>query len=223
MKIKINSTGQIFTATAEQELEPNQEVLVEIENVVEPAKVICQKSCPKQEVTENCRFIRVLKEEDENTRSDLKKQANEFLNKAQEKVFRHGIEMKILDADLSWDQKKIIFYFSAPGRVDFRSLVADMAGDFRKIIRLQQVGARDEARLFGGFGKCGRELCCSKFLSDIEGVSGDVTEATENQGIKPSMLTGCCGKLMCCLAYEDNQSKDTKLSHKQKAVGSEKE
>jgi cell fate regulator YaaT (PSP1 superfamily) len=212
--VKINSTGQIWEVENSITLNPGQEILVEVEKLIEPAIVLCGKNCPKSNAAEseekNAIFLRVLSDEDRHTKKELKKNAEGFIDEAKNKVFRHGLKMKILDADLSFDQKKLTFYFSADGRIDFRGLVADMAGDFRKIIRLQQISARGETKLFGGFGKCGRQLCCERFLNNLENVNSEMLEMQEGQNSKAAMYTGCCGKLMCCLSFENNNPKSLK-------------
>lgn len=220
-KIKIYSTGQICTIETEPELDTGREILVEAEGIIEPATVLCNKICPKQHLTKNegeikeVKFIRLFTDEDTAQKNEHQEMANKYLDEAKNKVFRHGLDMKILNADLSYDEKKLTFYFTAQGRIDFRSLVSDMAGDFKKIIRLQQVGPRDEARLFGGYGKCGQELCCAKFLNNLESITLEMAESQDLQGAKSNKLAGCCGKLMCCLSFENNipkELKDEKIS-----------
>lgn len=212
-KIKIKSNGQICFTDSSFNLTPGQEILVELDGIIEKANILCQKNCTKiksdNTKEDEAKFLRLASEEDKALEERLKKIAANFLLKAKEKVSRHGLEMKILSADLSLDEKKLTFYFSATNRIDFRGLVSDMAGDFRKIIRLQQVGPRDEARFFGGFGKCGRELCCSKFFLDMDNISQDAA-SNENRNMKGAMFTGCCNKLMCCLSFEN--TKDAKAA-----------
>lgn len=190
---------------AGQELNSGQEVLVEFEQVLEFAKVLCNKDCPKKDAQAeemNVKFIRLATEKDLAIKENLKSRANEYLMEAQDKALRHNLDMKIFDAEFSFDEKKLTFYFAAEGRIDFRSLVSDMVGSFRKIIRLQQVGPRDEAKYFGGLGKCGREICCKSFLNNMEEAALDMSQVQDIYGIKASKFTGCCGKIMCCLSYE---------------------
>jgi len=207
MKITIPSTGQTYELKTDLQLKPRQEVIVEVDQIIEPAIVLCDKVCPgKKEVESlvqgNIRIIRAFTPEDEAFRTELKQRALKYLTDAQEKSLRHGLEIKIIRAELSLDEKKLTFYFTAEGRVDFRSLVADMVGSFHKIIRLQQIGPRDEAKIYGGFGKCGRELCCASFLNNLESVTLEMANLQEMAGTKTNKITGCCGKLMCCLSYE---------------------
>lgn len=211
-KVKLKSSGQIYFINADKPVVIGTNILVDSDGIIEKGTIICNKKCPKEiskndDDLEELIYIRIETENDAKHAQELKVLAQEYLEEAKKKVSRHGLDMKILDVNLSFDGKKLTFYFSASGRIDFRSLVADMAGDFRKIIRLQQIGARDEMRLSGGFGKCGRELCCTKFLNNLESISLDMAESQDSKGIKPNMVTGCCGKLMCCLSFEGRKTK----------------
>jgi len=207
--IRIPTTNQVYKIEAAEELKPGQEVLVEAEQIIESAIVICDK-CPKNTIEglAEAVFQRALRPEDQLLQKDLKTKAVGYLDETNKKIFRHNLDMKILDADLSFDEKKLTFYFSAEGRIDFRSLVADMVGSFRKIIRLQQIGPRDEMRLFGGLGRCGQELCCRRFLGNTDKINTDLAGLQEIGGGKLSKMIGCCGKLMCCLTYEMEGAKD---------------
>lgn len=202
-KIRILSTGEIFLIESDL-LTPGQEIVVESNGIIEPAVSLCGKNCSKNESAQEnkeIKFLRVFSDEDKKLKRDLKKEIEPYLVEAQKKVFRHGLQMEILDADFSFDRKKLTFYFTAENRVDFRSLVSDMAGDYGKIIRLQQVGAREEAAIMGGLGRCGRPLCCASFLANFDNVNNKVSELTE-AGFKPTKNIGCCGRPMCCLSYE---------------------
>ncbi|MCM8796582.1 MAG: stage 0 sporulation family protein [Candidatus Omnitrophica bacterium] len=117
------------------------------------------------------------------------------------KIAEHKLEMKLVEAEYSFDRSKIIFYFTANGRVDFRNLVKDLAKIFKARIELRQIGVRDEARFFGGFGPCGRELCCAKFLKDFEPVTIKMAKE-EGLPLNPPKISGLCGRLMCCLYFE---------------------
>jgi len=136
------------------------------------------------------------------------KQINENRNKVKEafctcikKIAEHKLDMKLVQAEYSFDRTKIIFYFTADGRIDFRELVKDLAKIFKARIELRQIGVRDEARLFGGFGPCGRELCCAKFLKDFEPVTIKMAKE-EGLPLNPPKISGLCGRLMCCLSFE---------------------
>ena len=121
---------------------------------------------------------------------------------AQEKILEHGLDMKLTDVEYAFDNSKIVFFFVAEQRVDFRDLVKDLAAVFRTRIELRQIGVRDEARSLGGFGSCGRPLCCSEFLSDFVPVSIKMAKE-QNLSLNPTKISGVCGRLMCCLKYEE--------------------
>lgn len=207
-QIRVLSTGQTYKIETEETLAVSQKVVVEAEQILEPGIVLCEK-CPKRnnEILSQATFVRVQTPEDQSFKNQLKLAANRYLIEAQEKAGRHNLDMKIVNADLSFDEKKLTIYFSAENRIDFRSLVSDMVGSFRKIIRLQQIGPREEASAMGGIGRCGQEICCHRFLKDLDGVSGEMASLQEFGG-KLSKMTGCCGRLMCCLLYEVDNTKD---------------
>ena len=120
-----------------------------------------------------------------------------------EKILQYGLPMKHAQTHLSFDEKRLTFFFTAEGRVDFRDLVKDLVSTFRKLIRLQQIGPRDDARLRGGFGPCGRSLCCQSFLTKIESVTMERAREQKLNTVASSKISGLCGKLMCCLAFEE--------------------
>ena len=119
------------------------------------------------------------------------------------KIAERGLEMKLVDVEYTFDNSKILFYFTADGRVDFRELVKDLAGVFKMRIELRQIGVRDEAKMLGGIGCCGRELCCATWLTDFQPVSIKMTK-TQNLSLNPTKISGVCGRLMCCLKYEND-------------------
>ena len=123
------------------------------------------------------------------------------------KVEQHGLEMKLVDVECAFDNSKLIFYFTAEGRVDFRELVKDLAGVFRTRIDLRQIGIRDEAKMLGGIGSCGRPFCCSTFLTDFGQVSIKMAKE-QNFSLNSAKISGCCGRLMCCLRYEHEVYED---------------
>ena len=126
-----------------------------------------------------------------------------------DKIEQFELEMKLIDAEYTFDGSKLVFYFTADKRVDFRELVKDLAGHFRMRIELRQVGVRDEARLLGGFGTCGRELCCKSWLEEFEPVSIKMAKV-QNLSLNPGKISGCCGRLMCCLKYENDVYQELK-------------
>ena len=121
----------------------------------------------------------------------------------QECIARHGLEMKLVEAEYTLDRSKIMFYFTADGRVDFRELVKDLAGIFHTRIELRQIGVRDESKMLGGLGLCGQPFCCSRFLKNFQPVSIKMAK-TQNLSLNPTKISGTCGRLMCCLKYEQN-------------------
>ena len=161
-----------------------------------------------KEVTEN-EIVQPLKpiqrmatDHDKKKLEDNKKAEKDALKTCDEKVKKHELPMKLLNAEYTFDRGKIIFYFTAGSRVDFRELVKDLASIFKTRIELRQVGVRDEAKHLGGYGSCGRNLCCSSFLGEFETIS---IKMAKNQNISPNptKINGVCGRLMCCLKYED--------------------
>ncbi len=131
----------------------------------------------------------------------------EALRTCQQLVERHGLDMKLVQVEYSFDGNKILFFFTSDGRVDFRALVKDLAGVFRARIELRQIGVRDEARMLGGFGICGKPFCCSQFLDEFQPVSIKMAK-TQNLSLNPTKISGTCGRLMCCLKYEQGAYED---------------
>ncbi|MDR1815258.1 MAG: stage 0 sporulation family protein [Clostridiales Family XIII bacterium] len=149
------------------------------------------------------RIKRKATDEDiETDRRNLERK-QEAIPVCKQKIAELGLGMKLIDAEYTFDGSKLIFYFTAEKRVDFRDLVKDLAGYFHKRIELRQVGVRDEARLLGGFGSCGRELCCKGWLQEFEPVSIKMAKV-QNLSLNPGKISGCCGRLMCCLKYEND-------------------
>lgn len=163
---------------------------------------------PMEQIVEPLRPIIRLADEDDNRRYEEKKRREkEAFALCQEKVESRGLKMNLIDAEYSFDGKKLVFYFTADGRVDFRELVKDLAAVFRTRIELRQIGVRDQARMIGGLGLCGRELCCCSFLNDFVPVS---IKMAKEQGLSmnPTKISGACGRLMCCLKYEQDAYED---------------
>lgn len=223
--IKIKSTGQILSADAGRlNLDLGDWLLVETPQCREVAIVVDEnrlKEMPveNQEIKESeVEIIRRLTEKDKKQYADLKIIAEEMIPECQKKILRHNLSMELLDAELSFDEKKLTFYFTADGRVDFRSLVSDLASTFKKLIRLQQVGARDEARFIDGHGRCGQRLCCRRFLKgDLDSITLDMAQIQGLAAMGSSRITGACGKLMCCLAFEIKEYK--KLAKEMPKIG----
>lgn len=147
------------------------------------------------------RIIRAANESDLRTVQENKEKEKKAFTVGEEKIRAHNLEMKLVDVEYTFDGSKILFYFTADGRVDFRELVKDLAGVFRTRIELRQIGVRDESKMVGGFGICGRPFCCNSFLGDFQPVS---IKMAKEQGLSlnPVKISGTCGRLMCCLKYE---------------------
>ncbi len=130
-----------------------------------------------------------------------KNKIKDIMATCERKIKEHNLAMKLIEAEYSFDRSRIVFYFTAEGRVDFRELIKDLAAIFKARIELKQIGVRDEARLLGGFGPCGRPLCCASFLKDFEPVTIKMAKE-QNLPLNPTKISGLCGRLMCCLGYE---------------------
>ncbi|MBE6969957.1 MAG: hypothetical protein E7442_07580 [Ruminococcaceae bacterium] len=151
--------------------------------------------------------VRVATADDRRVAEINRRREAEALEIAEEKIRKHGLEMKLVDVECSFEGNKILFFFTADGRVDFRELVKDLAGVFRTRIELRQIGVRDEAKMLGGIGICGQPFCCSRFLTDFQPVSTKMAK-TQSMSLNPAKISGCCGRLMCCLRYEQEAYED---------------
>ena len=145
--------------------------------------------------------IRIATKDDFKKNEENKQKSKNALETCVKKAREHNLDMKFIDAEYTFDNSKVIFYFSAEGRIDFRELVKDLAAIFKTRIELRQIGVRDESKMLGGLGHCGREFCCHKFLGDFQPVS---IKMAKDQGLSlnPTKISGACGRLMCCLSYE---------------------
>ena len=152
-------------------------------------------------------MLRMATDSDRRTVEQNKKRESEAFDICEKKIAAHGLEMKLVNVSASFDGNKIVFYFTADGRVDFRELVRDLAGVFRARIELRQIGVRDEAKMIGGLGICGRPFCCSQFLDGFLPVSIKMAK-TQNLSLNPTKISGTCGRLMCCLKYEQGAYED---------------
>ena len=181
----------------------NDYAVVETARGVEFGKV-CQgnKMVSNDEIVAPLRpILRIATEKDIKTNEENKKKETEALRICQEKVTAHGLEMKLVEAEYTFDGAKLTFYFTADGRIDFRELVKDLASTFKTRIELRQIGIRDEAKIMGGLGVCGRAFCCSTFLPDFCQVSIKMAK-DQNLSLNSSKISGACGRLMCCLKFE---------------------
>jgi len=207
--LKIISTGKITPyKPSNLQLKEGDEVLIDVLGCQEKG-IICELGGSDTDVEQNNQeieppeIIRKLNETDIKRYDGLKNQASGYITECMQRIVAHNLDMTILDAELSFDEKKLTFFFSAPGRVDFRSLVSDLASTFKKLIRLQQVGARDQARFLDGHGRCGQRYCCRSFLTgNLDEVTLEMARVQQLSHMGANRITGSCGKLECCLRYE---------------------
>ena len=170
--------------------------------------VIGVKEIPESDIVAPLKsVIRVAAEEDITKHNENKIKEKDALEICLKKIEEHGLNMKLIDVEYTFDNNKVIFYFTADGRVDFRELVKDLATIFKTRIELRQIGVRDEAKMLGGLGPCGRPLCCSTFLGDFASVSIKMAKE-QNLSLNPTKISGICGRLMCCLNYEQSTYED---------------
>ncbi|MCK1999555.1 Cell fate regulator YaaT, PSP1 superfamily (controls sporulation, competence, biofilm development) [Paenisporosarcina quisquiliarum] len=187
-------------------LEKDDYVIVETARGVEYGKVVV----PIKQVEEHDvvlplkQVVRPSTDKDRIQVEENRLESAQALALGTDKIIERNLEMKLVDVEYTFDRNKIIFYFTAEGRVDFRDLVKDLASVFRTRIELRQIGVRDEAKMLGGIGPCGRMLCCSTFLGDFEPVSIKMAK-DQNLSLNPSKISGLCGRLMCCLKYENDE------------------
>lgn len=158
---------------------------VDEKKIVQPLKKIIRKATPK---------------DDEHLKHNKEKEKDAYVV-CQKKIADYKLDMKLIDVEYTFDNNKILFYFTADGRVDFRELVKDLASVFKTRIELRQIGVRDEAKMLGGLGVCGRPLCCNTFLGEFQPVSIKMAKE-QNLSLNPAKISGTCGRLMCCLKYE---------------------
>ncbi len=191
------------------QVRPDDYVVVETAQGIEYAK--CAEGnheVPDEAVVQPLRpVVRLATENDHKAAAYNRKREKEAFGICEQKIAAHGLEMKLVRVECSFEGNKIVFFFTADGRVDFRELVKDLASVFRARIELRQIGVRDEAKMLGGLGICGRPLCCSQFLSEFIPVSIKMAK-TQNLSLNPAKISGTCGRLMCCLKYEQTAYED---------------
>ncbi len=166
--------------------------------------VVAPREVPDSEVVAPLKMVlRVATQEDKSTAEKNERREKEAFSLCVEKIAKHKLDMKLVDVEYTFDNSKIIFYFTAEGRVDFRELVKDLAAQFKNRIELRQIGVRDEAKMLGGLGKCGQPICCGTFLGEFHPVSIKMAKE-QNLSLNPTKISGLCGRLMCCLKYEQD-------------------
>lgn len=202
--VRFKSNGKMYYFDPQGlEIAPGTGVIVETARGVEYGDCVQGNTdVPDQQVVQPLkRVVRVATETDMKTLERNKKRADEAFIICKQKIEDRGLEMNLVTAECTFDMNKLLFYFTADGRVDFRELVKDLASVFRTRIELRQIGVRDEAKMIGGLGCCGRELCCSSYLDDFHPVSINMAK-DQNLSLNPAKISGVCGRLMCCLKYE---------------------
>ena len=217
--IRFRNNGKVYDFDPKElTLLPGELVMVETARGVECGEVV---RANREQAGSDKPLKPVLRRADDVDRRRMEENAakeREAMRVCQERIAAHKLDMKLVDAEYAFDNSKILFNFTAEGRVDFRSLVKDLAGIFHTRIELHQIGVRDEAKKIGGLGICGQPLCCARFLKDFQPVS---IKMAKEQGLSlnPTKISGCCGRLMCCLKYEqDVYDELIKLSPRNGAV-----
>ncbi|SDE53040.1 Cell fate regulator YaaT, PSP1 superfamily (controls sporulation, competence, biofilm development) [Paenibacillus sp. UNCCL117] len=210
--VRFKKAGKVYYFDpSDLPVDQDSSVIVETARGVEYGKVVIGRRTVGESdvVLPLKKVIRIADQQDAQLVEDNKQAAKNAFAVCQEKIKDHQLRMKLVDVEYTFDRNKIIFYFTAEGRVDFRELVKDLASVFRTRIELRQIGVRDEAKMLGGIGPCGRILCCSSFLGDFEPVSIKMAK-DQNLSLNPTKISGLCGRLMCCLKYEHDNYESAK-------------
>ncbi|MBP3801163.1 MAG: stage 0 sporulation family protein [Clostridia bacterium] len=215
--VRFKKLGKIYFFNPEKlEIKKGDKVIVETAQGEEYAEVLIPNRVVDDEkiVAPLKKVVRIATPKDTKHYEECKKKEKDAFEVCEKKIKEHGLEMTLTDVEFKFDNSKVLFYFTADGRIDFRDLVKDLAAIYKTRIELRQIGVRDEVKRIGGNGVCGRELCCCTFLSDFEPVSIKMAKE-QNISLTPSKISGNCGRLMCCLKYESNvyEEKLAKLPH----------
>ena len=218
--VRFKKVGKIYYfSPLKLELKIDDGVIVETARGIEFGKVaIAPRIVDDKEVVQPLKNVlrKATNKDYEQVEKNIEKRA-EAMKLCSEKIFKHNLEMKLVDAEFTFDKMKVIFYFTADQRVDFRELVRDLASVFKVRIELRQIGIRDEAKCFGGIAPCGRPCCCATHLGDFEKVSIKMAK-TQGLSLNPTKISGLCGRLMCCLSYENENYKE--ISKRMPKLGS---
>lgn len=203
--VRFRSAGKIYYFDPlSYKLEVGNHVIVETARGVEFGNVMIEpRMIEDDKIVQPLKpVIRVATAEDEKIEQKNKEKEKEAFKICLEKITKHGLDMKLVESEYTFDNNKLLFYFTADGRIDFRELVKDLAAVFRTRIELRQIGVRDETKILGGIGICGRELCCKSYLSEFAPVSIKMAKE-QNLSLNPTKISGVCGRLMCCLKNEE--------------------
>ncbi|AEG58414.1 PSP1 domain-containing protein [Desulforamulus ruminis] len=213
--VRFKTAGKVYYFDPDGiELKQGDHVVVETTRGVEYGEVVvAPKEVPDEEVVAPLKQVlrKATAEDDQQVQANREKEKKAF-HIAVEKIVAHELPMKLISVEQTFDGNKIIFYFTAEGRIDFRELVKDLAAVFRTRIELRQIGVRDEAKMVGGLGCCGRELCCASWLADFAPVSIRMAKE-QNLSLNPTKISGICGRLMCCLKYENDVYEEAKAGY----------
>ncbi|MBD5541853.1 MAG: stage 0 sporulation family protein [Lachnospiraceae bacterium] len=208
--IRFRTAGKVYYFDPlDFEIKKGDHVIVETARGIEYGTAVGDiRELEEEKITQPLKpVIRIAKERDDKQQADNKIKEKEAFQICLEKIKKHNLEMKLIDTEYTFDNNKILFYFTADGRIDFRELVKDLASVFKTRIELRQIGVRDETKVLGGMGICGRALCCHTFLSEFAPVSIKMAKE-QNLSLNPTKISGVCGRLMCCLKNEEETYED---------------
>ena len=217
--VRFRQAGKVyFFSPGKLHIKQGDQVIVETARGVEFGNVVtAPKEVKDEEITQPLKsVIRVATEEDKRNEQENRKKEKEAFDVCLEKIRKHELDMKLIHAEYTFDGNKVLFYFTADGRIDFRELVKDLASVFRTRIELRQIGVRDETKIRGGIGICGRPLCCHTYLSEFAPVSIKMAKE-QNLSLNPTKISGVCGRLMCCLTNEEETYEE--LNSRLPAIG----
>ncbi len=204
--VRFKNVGKVYYFDPHgKQIKLGEQVVVETARGIECGEVALEnREIPDEEVVSPLKpVIRIANKEDLQRIKDNEIKSREAFETCNKKIEEHKLDMKLVDAEYTFDNNKILFYFTADGRVDFRELVKDLAAVFRTRIELRQIGVRDESKMLGGLGICGRPFCCSTFLGEFQPVSIKMAKE-QSLSLNPTKISGTCGRLMCCLKYEQD-------------------
>ncbi len=217
--VRFRTAGKIYYfAPGKYDIKRGDHVIVETARGVEYGTVVGEpKDIEDDKVIKPLKAVlRIASKKDDEQEASNKEKEKEAFKVCLEKIKKHRLEMKLIDAEYTFDNNKVLFYFTADGRIDFRELVKDLAAVFKTRIELRQIGVRDETKIIGGYGICGRPLCCHTYLADFAPVSIKMAKE-QNLSLNPTKISGVCGRLMCCLKNEEDVYEE--LNRKMPSVG----
>lgn len=217
--VRFRQAGKVyFFSPGKLHIKKGDKVIVETARGVEFGSVVsAPKEVPDEDIMQPLKpVIRLATEEDKRNEEKNREKEKEAFRVCREKIRKHELDMKLISAEYTFDNNKVLFYFTADGRIDFRDLVKDLAAVFRTRIELRQIGVRDETKIRGGIGVCGRALCCHTYLSEFAPVSIKMAKE-QNLSLNPTKISGVCGRLMCCLTNEEETYEE--LNSRLPAIG----